>query len=134
MTFYYRDLSMELRMRKVPETRIAEILREVNEHSSVSGQPPEEEFGPAMDYAKSFPEQKGQTVSMKAFMAVLAPCLLAQAYFLFSWSVLDQAPVYVGPVRVTLLLMATQAVALVVAFTSNYRLPRGFTLTNDRPA
>lgn len=51
---YYADLAAALRGRKNSEEQVLDALRSVREATTASGAPPEEEFGPADQYAANF--------------------------------------------------------------------------------
>ncbi|MCA2215427.1 hypothetical protein [Jidongwangia harbinensis] len=53
---YYRQLAYRLRRRRMPENEIARVLSEVRDLSTASAKAPQEEFGPADDYATTFSE------------------------------------------------------------------------------
>ena len=71
---------------------------------------------------------------MKGLSVVIGLCLTLRTYFLFRGLVLHEGLPLVGRVPVILLLLTAQVVAMAVAFASEYRLPKGFDLTNDGPA
>jgi hypothetical protein len=58
---YLRDLTYELRWRRLPEDQVADVVREVQSDLAESGADPEEVYGKARAYAATFP--KGRSMS-----------------------------------------------------------------------
>lgn len=56
---YTADLARRLRVRGVAETEIGDAVRAVEEHVRDSGRPADEVFGPAREYARTFPPGEG---------------------------------------------------------------------------
>jgi hypothetical protein len=66
---YFKTLAMGLRLRKLSEDQVADVLRELQSHLQETGQRPEEAFGSPREYAARFP--KGNTVSPGTKVAYL---------------------------------------------------------------
>lgn len=71
---YLKDLTQELRWRRIDDDTIADILREVASEVSETDRSPEESFGAAADYAEKF--ERGHTLSA-GFVAGTVVALLA---------------------------------------------------------
>lgn len=93
---YFKNLAYELRWRKLPESTVADTLREVRAESTAAQSSPEELFGPEKSYAESFPKGK---VTPKGFwiisVAVVIACLLILARVISSFILrADSNPLY----------------------------------------
>lgn len=71
---YYHSLAFQLRLRHLPEGEVARVLQDVRELSVASGTSPDVEFGPAEQYAASFPAGR-QRFDLP--LCVFLACLLA---------------------------------------------------------
>ena len=69
---YYASLAFNLRLRRIPESKILEILREVRDLSQESGQEPEPQFGPASVYAERFPKGTARSLPTRLAIGCLA--------------------------------------------------------------
>jgi hypothetical protein len=73
------DLIHQLRLKDVPGDRIGDILLEVEEHTSESGETPEEAFGPAKSYAESrsnaIPQTGEDEEDVNLILQILVPGL-----------------------------------------------------------
>lgn len=128
MTFYYRELTANLRIRQVSEGRVVEALTEVRDLCAMTGQTPQEQFGSAGDYARTFPRGKGRSPVVRAFLAFVVVCLLAEFVFLVRSEFMATRPPSIGGVPILILLVAAQVVAMLVTFGVHYRLPKAFTV------
>lgn len=128
---YYNDLAFQLRLRQVPEPQIAETLREVRNLSEESGQDPQEQFGPASTYAEQFPKGEKRSRAMRIAIAILAATIAIEGFDLAQAVATDRA-LYVGPVRVFLIMLGIQIVTIVAAIVANHRLPEGFRSMKER--
>ncbi len=112
---YFDDLVIHLRLRRVPGEEIGALLEEARHHLQVSGESPEEAFGPVEDYARDLAVSKGmgdtpQSWPRREFM-------VATAHFA-SWYLLMSAVVAWAlgePVRVTRGMMITVLLGLLLA-------------------
>ncbi|GGL96273.1 hypothetical protein [Glutamicibacter protophormiae] len=120
---YERNLTFNLRMQGMPESEIAETLKEVRSHEATTGASAEAEFGPAEEYAKQFPKRKRRT---KGRAIVTAGLMLAVAYLLFAFLGKPLAGIdirdYVGPL-VLLPAVAIIAVGMLLGFLVDYFQP-----------
>ncbi|WPR69354.1 hypothetical protein SLW73_05905 [Glutamicibacter protophormiae] len=120
---YERNLTFNLRMQGMPESEIAETLKEVRSHEATTGASAEAEFGPAEEYAKQFPKRKRRT---KGRAIVTAGLMLAVAYLLFALLGKPLAGIdirdYVGPL-VLLPAVAIIAVGMLLGFLVDYFQP-----------
>ncbi|WP_298042451.1 hypothetical protein [uncultured Citricoccus sp.] len=78
---YEHDLAFNLRQRGLPESQIVEAIEEVRTHTAATGVSAEAEFGPAEQYAESFPAVKRRNRGQRV---VAVAVLLAIAYGLAS--------------------------------------------------
>lgn len=76
---YERELAFNLRLRGVPETRVAAAIEEVRAHAASADTSAEAEFGTAEEYAASFPEGKRRSRGRRVIAVAV---LLATAYVL----------------------------------------------------
>lgn len=122
---YYRTLAFHLRLRQLPETRVAQILQEVRELSLASGSAPEAEFGPAQEYAEQFGRrQRRCTASLVVFSACLLACLAIQVLNMSAGLRGGDRLLPPGP---TLLICAVLLVGgATFAVLYEHRLPRAF--------
>ena len=122
---YYHDLAFQLRLRRLPEAQIVEILYEVQDLCEQAEQEPKEQFGPAAAYAGQVP--KGTTMSSvnKAANVVLLVTVAAMAANLVL-ALLSGSSLRVGPVPVYFVLLAVQVVVIVGAIVADHRLPGAF--------
>lgn len=120
---YERNLTFNLRMQGMPESEIAETLKDVRSHEATTGASAEAEFGPAEEYAKQFPKRKRRT---KGRAIVTAGLMLAVAYLLFAFLGKSLAGIdirdYVGPL-VLLPAVAIIAVGMLFGFLVDYFQP-----------
>ncbi|MEV7691923.1 hypothetical protein AB0N73_01180 [Microbacterium sp. NPDC089189] len=101
---YYADLAAALRARKSSEEQVLDVLRTVRETSTDSGLPPEDEFGPAGQYAENFsgsrtftPMQLVRGAALLLSIAVLVALRLTvlRGVEFFPWGVLQGVAVFV---------------------------------------
>lgn len=122
---YYGSLAFYLRLRRIAEPKIVEILREVRELSRASGQAPEQQFGPAGAYAEKFP--KGTVRSLPTRLAigclVIAIAITAVDFIL---TMTREIHLQVGSVRVIFILLAIQVVVVIAAIIADHRVPPEF--------
>lgn len=78
---YEHDLAFNLRQRGLPESQVAEVIEEVRAHTATTGVSAEAEFGPAEQYAESFPAVKRRSPGQRV---VAVAVLLAFTYVLAS--------------------------------------------------
>lgn len=78
---YEHDLAFNLRQRGLAESQVAEAIEEVRAHTATTGVSAEAEFGPAEQYAESFPSVKRHSTGQRV---VAVAVLLAIAYGLAS--------------------------------------------------
>ncbi len=71
---YFKNLAYELRWRRLPESTVAETLREVRTEATAAQSTPHELFGSEKSYAESFP--KGKTAS-KGFWVISVSVAIA---------------------------------------------------------
>lgn len=120
---YERNLTFNLRMQGMPESEIAETLKEVRSHEGTTGASAEAEFGPAEEYAKQFPKRKRRT---RGRIIVTAGVILAVAYLLFAFFAKPLAGIdirdYVGPLML-LPAVAVIAVGMLLGFLVDYFQP-----------
>ncbi len=119
---YYASLAFQLRLRKLPEERIAEILQEVRDLSRESGQNPDDQFGPPTTYAEQFPMGNVRSRATRIAIAVLAVAIAAMALDV-GMSLFRDERLEIGGVRVVLICFAVQAVAIIAALVADHRVP-----------
>ena len=124
---YYQSLAFQLRLRSLPEDRIAEILTDVSGVASDSGRPPRDEFGDPQTYAQKFPRGHqrspgGRVLLIGAVLSAVALVANVNANLFFDASI--------APVGLPLVLWAAAflAAATVVGIVLDRRLPEGFRL------
>ena len=128
---YYNSLAFHMRLRKVPESRVTEILQEVQELSLQSGQDPEQQFGPASTYAQQFPAGPKRSIATRiaialfniGFVVLLIDVLLR----LFRDTHLD-----IGSVPILFIVIPIDIVIAACAIAVDHRLPKGFHVTEER--
>lgn len=122
---YYNRLAYNLRLRRVAEPRVREILLEVSALSQESDQSPQEQFGPADDYAEQFPRGEKRPVASRVGIALLVVCLAAMAVVIFIDLAKDEA-VYLGPVKLLPALLVLNIAIMIGTVIAEHRLPAGF--------
>lgn len=131
---YYRELAMHLRNRRLPESRVSSILTGVAEGVQESGNPPEEEFGKAKDYAEQFPVGTSRPSSWWA-VRLLALHVGVSFAIVFSLSRRqDQANPELFGMSAWLYPVAAVVVLVLVGVSLHMRLPRGFRAPSDGTA
>jgi hypothetical protein len=100
---------MHLRMRRLPEKQIVDVLRSVDDLARESGRAPQEQFGPAAPYAGSFPKGSTSSTARRVALSIVTVALAVMA--------IDRV------------LILVQAAALVTAFLVERHLPRDSTTT-----
>ncbi|GAB3618765.1 hypothetical protein GCM10027417_00250 [Glutamicibacter endophyticus] len=76
---YLKNLAYQLRCRRMPESLVAQTLREVHTESEAAQSTPMELFGPEKDYAETF--TKGKATS-KGFWIISGSAAIAAALIL----------------------------------------------------
>ncbi len=98
---YYNDLAAELRARKCTEPQVLDILREVRE---AGGEAPEQEFGPAAQYAQNYTGSRrfspaGSKNALAVALAVVVLVVLRVTVFpglaFFPWGLVLGVAVFV---------------------------------------
>ncbi|MGL5865254.1 MAG: hypothetical protein ACRCYX_05175 [Dermatophilaceae bacterium] len=120
---YYASLAFHLRIRKLPEKQVGEIVQGACYLSRGSDQSPEEQFGPASTYAEQFP--MGTTTSQPTRIAVIVLCMVfgVMASDLIMSLFWDER-LMVGGVRVLYLCVAAEVVVIVAALAADHRVPK----------
>lgn len=100
---YFDDLVIHLRLRRVPGDEIGALLEEARHHLQVSGESPEEAFGPVEDYARDLAMSTGKGAAPQSWSR--REFLLATAHFvswylmmgaIVAWSIGEPAQVTMG--------------------------------------
>jgi hypothetical protein len=76
------ELVLQLRMDDVPGDRIGEILLDIDQHIRDTGESPEEAFGPAKAYARSWRDSGEQARSSMLNLVAIAISAFAGTYLL----------------------------------------------------
>lgn len=128
---YYNSLAFHLRLRKVPESTVAEVLQEVQELSLQSGQDPEQQFGPASTYAEQFPA--GQSWSRPTRIATaLLGISVAVLMFDLSLRLFLDSHLAIGSVAVAFIVIPLDIAIAACTVAAEHRLPKGFQVTGER--
>ena len=90
---YYHDLAFRLRLRRLPEAQIGEILHEVQDLCEQAEQEPKEQFGPAAAYAGQFPTGTTMSPVNKAANVVLLVTVAAIVVVAFRLRAVEQGRV-----------------------------------------
>ncbi|MEU8387497.1 hypothetical protein [Micromonospora sp. NPDC048843] len=127
---YYGSLAFNLRLRRVPEPKIVEVLREVRALSQESGQEPEQQFGPAATYAEKFPKGTVRSLPTRLAIGCLAIAIAITAVD-FILTMTRETHLQVGSVRVIFVLLAIQVVVVIAAIIADHRVPPEFSTASE---
>ncbi|WP_018218099.1 hypothetical protein [Salinispora vitiensis] len=122
---YYANLAFQLRLRRLPEPQIAEILREVRRRSDDSGQEPAHQFGSPGAYAAQFPKGKIRSLPTRTAIATIGLAAAVTAVDM-GMNLFANSRLQLGGVRVIFVLLAVEAMVVIAAIAADHRLPRSF--------
>lgn len=128
---YYHDLAFHLRLRQLPESEVVRVLQDVRELSVASGTSPDVEFGPADEYAASFPKGR-QRIDLS--LCLFVACVLT-ALAIGVWNMaadLRGTARLLSPGQSLLAFAGLFVVGATTAIGLLHRLPRAFR-RQDRP-
>ena len=127
---YYNSLAFHLRLRKLSEPEIAEILREVKDLSLQSSQDPEQQFGPASKYAAQFPVGPKRSRATRIAIALLS---IGFALMVVDLSLrLFDTRLEIGSVPIILILLPLDIAIAACTIAAEHRLPKEFHVTEER--
>ncbi|KAA9156387.1 hypothetical protein F6B41_02090 [Microbacterium lushaniae] len=124
---YYAALAQALRDRRCTEAQVREALAAVSETTALSGSTPEDEFGPAKQYAESFTGTRRRTPAQLLRWLTLPAAILAVVVLrVFAFPHIDFLPW--GALLSAVVFVAVWAMSEIVTTLVNRRLPQGFGL------
>jgi hypothetical protein len=128
---YYHSLAFYLRLRRVPESKIAEILHDVRELSQQSGEDPAQQFGPAATYAQQVPAGRVRSGATRIAIAIFTIGLAVLVVDLLLRSFGD-THLAIGPVPLALIVIALDIPIVACVIALEHRLPSGFRIMPER--
>lgn len=95
---YTADLTRHLRLRNVPAAEIDDAVAVVESHVGDTGESPEAAFGPARDYARTFPRTSTPPQRWRRYQVGWLVASLAAALLIYSLAAQTRGDDFVGDI------------------------------------